>query len=184
MVRKLIKPGDEIVNSLNPAKAHIMHMAFGFIGEWHELATSDSDENHLEELGDMWFFLKGAALGLDVDYDEAVQIILHDEKSFTDELFKLHDYIKKYVIYDDESYYSQIQKKTYLCISLFREKVVDEGYTIEEVEEANKRKLIGPGGRYESGEYSDQQAKQRADKVGSSKGDSSQGDSSQGCCSQ
>lgn len=38
------------------------------------------------------------------------------------------------------------------------------GYTVEEVEYANQFKLIGPGGRYESGTYSNEQAAARADK--------------------
>jgi len=33
MVRALTKPGTEILESLTPAKAHLMHMAMGISGE-------------------------------------------------------------------------------------------------------------------------------------------------------
>ena len=112
MVEDLVKPGEEILASLDPGKAHLLHMLLALPGEVGELVDAlkkwliygkDLDlENLLEEMGDIEFYLEG---------------------------------IRQY-------------------FGMSREQALDH----------NLRKLSR---RYGSGKYSDQQAKDRADKGGS-----------------
>ena len=76
MVRALTKPGTEILESLTPAKAHLMHMAMGISGEAGE--TLDLIKKHIaynkpldyahvvEELGDIEYYLEGLRQGLNL----------------------------------------------------------------------------------------------------------------------
>lgn len=68
MVRTLAKPGQDIINSLTPERADLLHMALGVAGEAGELVDAikkhviynkeiDRD-NVIEELGDLEFFMK------------------------------------------------------------------------------------------------------------------------------
>lgn len=69
MVRRLKKPGDEILASLTPEKVDAIHMILGIAGEAGELVDAykkwaiyrkDLDrENVIEEIGDMLFYLEG-----------------------------------------------------------------------------------------------------------------------------
>lgn len=69
MVRELAKPGQEIIFSLTPARAHLLHMAVGVSGEAGELLDSVKKYviynkqldlvNLIEELGDIEFYLEG-----------------------------------------------------------------------------------------------------------------------------
>ena len=70
MVRALAKPGEDIIASLTPEKAHLLHMAYALAGEVGELldglkkyviyGKKDLDiSNIVEELGDMEFFMEG-----------------------------------------------------------------------------------------------------------------------------
>ncbi|MNC03918.1 hypothetical protein D3C81_1694380 [compost metagenome] len=69
MVRALAKPGADIVASLTPEKAHLLHMAIGIAGEAGELLDAikkyviynkEPDlANIVEELGDLEFYMEG-----------------------------------------------------------------------------------------------------------------------------
>lgn len=69
MVRKLNKPGQDIIDSLTPEKAQLLHMACGVAGEGGELLDAIKKhviygkpidiENVVEELGDLEFFMEG-----------------------------------------------------------------------------------------------------------------------------
>jgi NTP pyrophosphatase (non-canonical NTP hydrolase) len=69
MVRALAKPGADIVASLTPEKAHLLHMAIGIAGEAGELLDAIKKyviynkapdlKNIVEELGDLEFYMEG-----------------------------------------------------------------------------------------------------------------------------
>jgi hypothetical protein len=72
MVRNLAKPGEEIIKSLTPEKAHLLHMAVGAIGEagetldivkklviYNKPMTPEMRKKLVEELGDKEFYLRG-----------------------------------------------------------------------------------------------------------------------------
>lgn len=69
LVAALVKPGQALIDTLTPDKAHLQHMAIGVAGESGELLDcvkkhtiygKDLDkENLLEELGDLEFYLEG-----------------------------------------------------------------------------------------------------------------------------
>lgn len=76
MVESLAKPGEDIVATLDPFKAHLLHMAIGIAGEAGELLDAvkkyviynkEPDEaNMVEELGDLEFYMEGFRQGLGV----------------------------------------------------------------------------------------------------------------------
>jgi NTP pyrophosphatase (non-canonical NTP hydrolase) len=76
MVQALTKPGKDIVTSLTPEKAHLLHMVVGIAGEVGELLDAVKKhviynkaldlENVVEELGDIEFYLAGLRLGLGI----------------------------------------------------------------------------------------------------------------------
>lgn len=82
MVSCLVKPGDEILQSLTPAKVNVLHMTLGIVGEAGELSEAIKKnvaynkpldrENVIEELGDIEFYLEGLRQGLGIDRDETL----------------------------------------------------------------------------------------------------------------
>lgn len=69
MVKKLVKPGEEILAQVTPFDMHLIHMAMGICGEAGELLDAIKKrsiynkpldyENVIEELGDIEFYLEG-----------------------------------------------------------------------------------------------------------------------------
>lgn len=82
MVDCLVKPGNEILESLTPNKVNVLHMAVGVVGEAGELSEAIKKyvvynkpldrENLIEELGDLEFYLEGLRQGLVIDRDETL----------------------------------------------------------------------------------------------------------------
>lgn len=78
----LIKPGEEIVAEITPAKAHLLHMAAGVAGEAGELLDAIKKhtmynkpldiENVEEELGDIEFYMQGLRDALDLNRDDCL----------------------------------------------------------------------------------------------------------------
>ena len=83
MVAKLAKPGLDIIQQLDPRKAHLWHMASAAGGESGELfdaikryAIYDKAldrENVIEELGDLEFYLQGIREGLGITREETLR---------------------------------------------------------------------------------------------------------------
>lgn len=69
LVQAIVKPGEAIIESLSPEKAHLLHMAIGIAGEAGELLDAVKKhviynkpldrENAIEELGDLEFYMEG-----------------------------------------------------------------------------------------------------------------------------
>ena len=70
MVRDLAKSGDDIIKTLTPEKAHMLHMAVGISGEIGEILKCVTRglgmENLIEESGDTEFYLEGITLFTDL----------------------------------------------------------------------------------------------------------------------
>lgn len=177
MVTALAKPGDAIIASLTPAKAHLLHMTVGIVGEVAELVDgvmlSKGRENVIEEMGDLEFYLEGARQGVNLDRemtqthdDSAVELL---ESYYGDSLTglpimagNLLDVVKKHVIYSKPLDMAEFTKLLFVIEIYLAEIRVDESVTREETLEANIAKLRV---RYEGLAYSDAAAQARADKV-------------------
>ncbi len=82
MVKSLAKPGEQILNEIDPSQMHLIHMAIGVSGEAGELldAVKKSSiyqktidrENVIEELGDIEFYLEGLRQGLNITREETI----------------------------------------------------------------------------------------------------------------
>lgn len=82
MVRALVNPASDIVNSMTYTSAHLLHMAVGVSGEAGELldavkkaaiyAKLIDRENVIEELGDLEFYMEGLRQGLGITREETI----------------------------------------------------------------------------------------------------------------
>lgn len=85
MVKKLAKPGENIIKDLNNSKAHLLHMAFALVIEAGELADpikkhtiygaeldASKLNNIIEELGDIEFYLKGIRTELSITREDTL----------------------------------------------------------------------------------------------------------------
>ena len=83
MVAGLKKGGQQIIDSLTPEKADLLHMAVGISGEAGELLDCIKKhviynkpldrENAIEELGDIMFYLEGLMQNLQVSGVECIE---------------------------------------------------------------------------------------------------------------
>lgn len=83
MVRALAKPGQAIIDELDPDKAHILHMVVGISGEAGELLDAIKKatiynkpldvENVIEELGDLEFYMQGLRDKLGISREQTLQ---------------------------------------------------------------------------------------------------------------
>ena len=81
-VGSLVKPGDAILATLTPEKAHLLHMAVGIAGEAGELLDAIKKfviynkqidlVNVIEELGDLEFYMEGLRQGVRVDREHTI----------------------------------------------------------------------------------------------------------------
>lgn len=182
MVAALVKPGQAILDSLTPAKTHLMHMAIGISGEVAELmdglVTSKGRENVIEELGDLAFFIEGFRQGCDISEDGSLNIPEKDLENlisgyYTDNPVaglsvaagSLLDAVKKHVIYNKPLDRAEVVR--WLTVIMLHMAMIGlaEGISHQEAIDANIYKLaLGPNARYKGGSYSDKAAQERADK--------------------
>lgn len=82
LVANLVKPGADILATLTPAQANLLHMAVGVSGEAGELIDAVKKcavynkpldrENVIEELGDIEFYLEGLRQELGITRAETI----------------------------------------------------------------------------------------------------------------
>lgn len=173
MVRSLVKPGEAILETLTPAKCNVIHMAVGIAGECIEAQGFTDQQNLLEELGDIEFYLAGLLLEL-LHFDASYR---NDYSPSTirgplDELVhcggEVLDMVKKYVIYNKP--FVEMEPKIVAALKDLRNALNTvyalHGISREDAINANINKLLkGKNARYSAGSYSDSQAQARADKV-------------------
>ena len=83
LVAKLVKPAEEIADSLSPSDCHLIHMVFGISGEAGELLDAIKKkviyqkeidlENVIEELGDLEFYMEGLRQELNITREECLE---------------------------------------------------------------------------------------------------------------
>lgn len=179
MVAALVKPGADILSTLDPHKIDLIHMAVGIAGEAGEIIecvgryemTGEFDRaNMVEELGDIEFYLEGfrQAIGIErfqtTDYfSEAIIFVPMDSAAtLAARTLSLLDLVKKVVIYN-----KTISVEEFIPALRFIECWMDVirtgfGITRSETLSANIAKLSV---RYAGLTYSDQAAQTRADKA-------------------
>lgn len=83
LVENLVKGGQEIIDQMTPRKAHLLHMGLGVASEAGELADAVKkyaiynqeldEENVLEEIGDVLFYVEGILKEIDKTKSDAMQ---------------------------------------------------------------------------------------------------------------
>ena len=83
MVNNNAKRGEDIIATMLPAQAHLLHMAVGVCGEAGELIDAIKKhvvygkpldfENVIEEIGDIEFYLSGLRDALDIERDTTLR---------------------------------------------------------------------------------------------------------------
>ena len=83
LVASLFKPGQDIINEMDPTKARLCHVAMGLSGEAgeildaikkHVMYNKELDmDNIKEELGDLEFFMEAIRQILGMDREEILQ---------------------------------------------------------------------------------------------------------------
>lgn len=171
-VRSRAKPGADILATLTPEKAHLLHMAIGISGEAAELIGATTAENYNEELGDGIFYAVGATFAF-LSWTEEDWITSRDcvnspywtlptrEISLVVAAGNFLDLVKKYTIYNKTP--DVVQLKTALQFVLYELQRCAQGnnVTFDQLIQENIAKLTK---RYANG-YSDKAAQERADKV-------------------
>lgn len=168
MVTALAKPAEQILAECSPQYMHLLHMAVGVAGEVGELYQSTSRENDLEELGDINFYLEGYRQGLEITFEDVMNMVrqLKAGKPFTGDLHTLScdllDLTKKLAFYnkdlDKEPLVVMLAKIEIRLTSVYKNKQVSRDESLE----ANIAKLSE---RYKGLQYSNEAAQQRADKA-------------------
>lgn len=170
MIKQLFKPMATVNDQL-------MHAAIGLGGEASELMCSMTMKNTKEEMGDLEFYVEALKQQFNADFTAsfpAENDLLRYYSSITlGNVFtnlciiagEILDAAKKSWVYNKEL---DAKRMTQLVITfevnleaLCRMMDVKR----EDIRLQNQIKLIGPGGRFESGFYSDGAAIARADKV-------------------
>jgi hypothetical protein len=166
LVAALKKPGADILASLTPEKVDVWHMASCIPGETGELmdaVTTCDLENIIEELGDIEFYIEGLCQALNFNSERfEIEPWGATTSQIAGRAAEVFDAVKKWVIYEKDLDIAAIG----LAIVDF-ERVLTHvrrawGITREQTIEHNIAKLSK---RYASLSYSDQAARDRADKA-------------------
>lgn len=138
----------------------MLHMAIGIMGEVVEYHHATDSDNIAEELGDICFFMEGIRQIIKVPDDQYSDV---DPISLTHDASELLDLVKKVCIYNKplSSVLPGIIRQIATVDVLLGECFANHSLTEHQVIEANMAKLQK---RYSSGNYSNKQAIERADK--------------------
>ena len=170
MVRKLAKPGQAIVESIEANEAHALHMAIGISGEVAELLEAlleEKTDDIIEECGDIEFYFEGLCQGTGGTIAAKVIPVLEIKRDPIPGLIigagNLLDVAKRVAIYKDPSKWTKFPE----ALQEFRDRLdelyaLTPGVTRDRAIAQNISKLSK---RYQSMSYSDDAAKNRADKV-------------------
>jgi hypothetical protein len=173
LVAALAKPGAAILASLDPAKVHLLHMAYCLLPEIGELAGAVNPEDVLEEHGDIEFYLEGLYQGLNRPRFSEAFVCDHTPLcARIDDLVvaagDLADTLKKHFFYEQDIDTRRLHDTLLILEGGLEAHRRLHGFTREQVCAANIAKLRA---RYEKVNgtltYSDAAAQQRADKAAS-----------------
>jgi phosphoribosyl-ATP pyrophosphohydrolase len=171
MVRKLAKSGESALASLTPERVHVWHMSSCLMGEAGELMGGHLDqENVLEELGDLEFYIEGLREGLNIRFDHVCDQIVDVKDTchfnylvgISIESCNIFDCCKKWFIYEkdlDRKKLVEAMARFEFYMACFRG---SRDIRRDDVLVANMNKLAKRyGAKYE---YSNAKAQNRADK--------------------
>lgn len=179
LVRRLAKPGADILTTLDAGKANMWHAATGIAGEASELlggvytfmyvggSVPSQRENIIEECGDLYFYIEQLcqATRIELDYDAYLSTYgahsLRASAFVAIEAGNVLDLVKKHVVYNkplDVELLGAHLYKLAMYIAAICERF---GTTRAETIDYNIKKLSK---RYGDGVYTDKAAQVRADK--------------------
>jgi len=166
MVRGLAKSGLAILDSLTDHKAHLQHAVIGYMDELFEynIAVTNRDkENILEELGDRLFYTE--ALG---HYDLLEKFAEFKFVAFSrDETHQLLcQTVKRHIFYEQDLNIKTLSSVYKNLIKWIEYDASHIGKNLKDVQDHNMNKLwLGENARYKDLKYTDDRAKERADKA-------------------
>jgi hypothetical protein len=155
-----------ILDSLTFHKAHLQHAVIGYMDELFEYniaVTNRDNENILEELGDRLFYTE--ALG---HYDLLEEFAEFKFVAFSrDETHQLLcQTVKRHIFYEQELNIKTLSSVYKNLIKWIEYDASHIGKNLKDVQEHNMNKLwLGENARYKDLKYTDDRAKERADKV-------------------
>ncbi len=173
MVADLIKPGEDIIATLTPEKANILHMAVGLAGEAGELLEhycADEvihDSEIIEEFGDAEFYFEGLCQSMRATVeltgtrsDDSLCV-----PRYVIATTNMLDLVKKMVVYN-KNIELMVFVNALINVRICLDRAYDYyGLTQPEALEHNMNKLLkGDTARYKEGVYSDEAAIARTDK--------------------
>lgn len=173
MVAKLAKDGNQILTELTRKKCHLWHMATGLVGETIELIESTTNENKIEELGDIEFYAEGirAAVGikdfnlLSLEVSPHNQmLIMSNPAAVVASIGAGHvlDAVKKHVAYNKPLSMSDLMDGMALTRYGVESFMSICGFSRNQILEANMEKLSK---RYPNFNFTNEAAQKRADKA-------------------
>jgi hypothetical protein len=156
--------------------ATLLHAAVGIAGESAEWLAADKRKNILEEGGDMEFYVEALKQHFDWNMAGALSLGIVDIRAANLTIGTVFinvvtlagdilDIVKKSWVYTKPLNTSELTRL--VMILEMNLEVISELFDTSrpKIQKMNQVKLIGPGGRFESGFYSDGAAIARADKV-------------------
>lgn len=160
--------------------ASAMHAAIGLSGEAAEWLAANNRKNVFEEGGDMEFYIEALKQHVAADIEGAVALQVQDLRAvnctigsvFTNVVTitgDILDVVKKSWVYSSSDKPKPLNHaeitRLVMVLELNLELIYEMfGTDRKEIQHLNQVKLIGPGGRFESGFYSDSAAIARKDK--------------------
>lgn len=173
MIQRLFKRMEDTNNPHHD----LMHAAIGLAGEAVELNNVVDHKNFIEEAGDLEFYIEAAvqqlpegcrvAVDLSAEQETAAPLALqHCLQNVVNQTGDFLDLAKKSWVYRKDMDYDKAVRMLCTLTDLLSRLYRIFGTTRAEVKYCNQYKLIGPGGRFRSGFYSDSDAQARADKAG------------------
>ena len=152
---------------LSPSEFRLLHAALGIACEVLEGDLAETEDNCVEELGDLfWYvclYLHLRELDVSVLYEHTRNIIgkpTVDDEALKEAIEELLSLTKKHIFYNKEQDLSLAITKVFQMLIFF---VEQEGYNLEKILQQNREKLCGNKGRYREG-YTQEEALNRRDK--------------------
>jgi len=160
--RTFVKQKEAPVREMSIKDFRLMHCALGLGSEFLELSLADDSKNYREELEDICWYLILTADVLEYDLDllpEDFEPLEDPEDDFIIYLERFISLVKKHTIYGKDKT-SDINTCFYVLWIIFIQLLVEEEYRLDDVIEANMKKL---NTRY-AASFSQEESETRKDK--------------------
>lgn len=178
MVNRLMKPGKDILSSLDATRCDMIHNTMGMVGEVGEVMdaanNSESNDELVLELGDYEFYFEGLlqTMGRKRRTPKIPEghHPTHTLPALVKHTLELNDAVKKFVIYDKPLNLVPFIKKIENCLSdVYCVLERASQFADPDAEPLNrntvlKRNIEKLSKRYPSGKYTNKDARERKDK--------------------